>query len=87
MHWRQLLIARAIENQACCLSVNRLGEDGNGLAYSGDSLAIAADGELLHDGGDAAGVFTVTLNAGALQSYRSKFPCHRDADAFTLHPE
>ncbi len=48
-HWRQLLIARAIENQACVVGVNRLGSDANGWDYSGDSLAVAADGELLID--------------------------------------
>jgi predicted amidohydrolase len=55
MHWRQLLIARAIENQACVIGVNRIGADANGLDYSGDSLAIAGDGELLADMQNDAG--------------------------------
>ena len=84
-HWRQLLIARAIENQACCIGLNRIGDDGNGLRYSGDSLAIAADGEILLDCADRAGIFSATLDYAAVQTYREKFPCHRDADAFTLH--
>ena len=37
-HWRQLLIARAIENQAYVIGVNRIGVDGNGVNYAGDSL-------------------------------------------------
>ena len=41
-------------------------------------------GELLADGREAAGVFTATLNAQALLNYREKFPCHKDADGFTL---
>ena len=49
MHWRQLLVARAIENLACVVGVNRIGQDANGVDYNGDSLAIAADGELLAD--------------------------------------
>ena len=85
-HWRQLLIARAIENQACCLGLNRVGRDGNGLDYVGDSLAIAADGQLLLDCAEQSGLFRVTLSAAALQQYRSKFPCHLDADQFALQP-
>lgn len=83
-HWRQLLIARAIENQACCIGLNRVGSDENQLDYSGDSLALAADGELLLDCADQSGVFTTTLNGTSMASYRSKFPCHKDSDEFTL---
>ena len=84
MHWRQLLIARAIENLACVVGVNRIGQDANGLVYNGDSLAVAADGELLEDLQSHSDARTVTLSAAALQAYREKFPAHRDADAFTL---
>ena len=41
-HWRQLLVARAIENLACVVGVNRIGSDARGMDYSGDSLAISA---------------------------------------------
>ena len=85
MHWRQLLIARAIENQACVIGVNRIGSDANGLDYSGDSLAVAADGVLLEDMADRAGISLVTLDGAALESYRSSFPCHLDADDFSLN--
>jgi omega-amidase len=84
LHWRQLLIARAIENQACCIGLNRVGADENQLDYSGDSLALAADGELLLDCTDQSGIFTTTLNGVAMASYRSKFPCHKDSDEFAL---
>jgi predicted amidohydrolase len=86
IHWRQLLIARAIENQAYCVGLNRVGADDNGLTYSGDSLVLAADGELLLDCEDAAGVFYATLDNAAMEQYRSKFPCHKDADTFELNP-
>ncbi len=85
-HWRQLLIARAIENQACVIGVNRIGRDGNGLDYSGDSLVVAADGELLLDMEQRRGAVGVTLDGDALQDYREKFPCHLDADSFELKP-
>jgi predicted amidohydrolase len=84
LHWRQLLVARAIENQACVIGVNRIGSDASGLDYSGDSLAVAADGELLLDMRDAAGAIRVLLDGAALQGYRESFPCHLDADGFRV---
>ena len=84
MHWRQLLIARAIENQACVLGVNRIGEDAKGLTYSGDSLAITAQGELLLDMQNDSGAARVTLDSSALLQYRENFPYHRDADRFHM---
>jgi len=83
-HWRQLLIARAIENLSCVVGVNRIGADARGLEYSGDSLAIAADGELLLDAQCAPGVFRVVLDSAAMHDYRQRFPCHLDADDFRL---
>jgi omega-amidase len=83
-HWRQLLIARAIENLACVVGVNRIGADARGQSYSGDSLAIAADGKVLLDALHETGAFQVTLDSGALHSYREGFPCYMDADNFQL---
>ncbi len=83
-HWRQLLVARAIENLACVAGVNRIGSDARGLDYSGDSLAIAADGTLLHDMANENGAARVVLCGAALQSYREGFPCQLDADSFQL---
>ena len=84
MHWRQLLIARAIENQACVVGVNRIGKDASGLDYSGDSLAINADGSLLADLENEKGAARVLLDGAALQNYRESFPCQLDADRFQL---
>ena len=84
MHWRQLLIARAIENQACVIGVNRVGEDAKGLSYSGDSLAIAADGALLADLQNENGATRLSLDGAALLHYRESFPCHLDADGFQV---
>jgi omega-amidase len=83
-HWRQLLVARAIENLACVVGVNRIGSDARGLDYSGDSLAIAADGTLLRDMANENGAARVILSGAALQSYREGFPCQLDADSFQL---
>ncbi len=82
--WRALLRARAIENQAYVVGVNRVGVDGERVAYAGESAAIDFLGEPLADLGAAAQVSTVTLDLAALQGFRSKFPAHLDADAFTL---
>ena len=43
-HWQALLVARAIENQAYVVGVNRVGE-GGGLTYAGDSRIIDPLGE------------------------------------------
>lgn len=83
-HWRQLLIARAIENLACVVGVNRIGSDARGLDYSGDSLAIAGDGTLLLDRLNDSGAAQVVLDGAALLHYRQGFPCHLDADRFLL---
>ncbi len=83
-HWRRLLVARAIENLACVVGVNRVGSDARGLDYSGDSLAIAADGTLLRDMENENGAARVILSGAALQSYREGFPCQLDADSFQL---
>lgn len=83
-HWRQLLIARAIENLACVVGVNRIGSDAKGLDYSGDSLAISAEGELLLDMQNESALQQVNLSAQTLSDYREKFPCHLDADQFAL---
>jgi len=83
-HWRHLLVARAIENQACVVGVNRVGEDAKGWHYSGDSLAVAADGALLLDSLDAPGCTSATLSASALQQYRESFPAWMDADSFSI---
>ena len=84
VHWRQLLIARAIENLACVVGVNRVGADAKGLQYSGDSLAINADGTLIADLQDGALTHTIRFEAKALEDYRAAFPCHLDADDFKL---
>ena len=82
--WQQLLRARAIENQAFVLGVNRVGPDGNGVAYSGGSAAIDALGEPLVELGDRPETATVTLDLAAQRGLRERFPVERDADPFTL---
>jgi omega-amidase len=83
-HWNRLLPARAIENLCYVAAVNRVGQDGKGHAYSGDSQVLDFQGEALLEPGTADGVFRVTLKAAELAAYRERFPAYRDADGFTL---
>lgn len=84
-HWNRLLPARAIENLCYVAAVNRIGSDGNGHPYSGDSQVLDFQGDALLAPGEAAGVFRVTLKAADLATYRERFPADRDADPFTLN--
>lgn len=82
--WRTLLQARAIENLSYCIGVNRVGVDGNGIGYSGDSAALDFLGQPLVDCGATEVAVQVTLSAAALAEHRARFPAHLDADAFAL---
>jgi predicted amidohydrolase len=85
--WRQLLRARAIENQAYVVGVNRVGSDGKGVPHAGDSAAIDFRGRTLADAGDGPALLTVPLPREPLIEFREKFPAHLDADRFTLELE
>lgn len=82
--WNRLLPARAIENLCFVAAVNRVGEDGKGHPYSGDSLVLDYLGDPLLQAGDAEGVFRVTLSARNLAAFREKFPAYHDGDDFEL---
>lgn len=82
--WQTLLRARAIENLCYCAGVNRVGTDGNEVAYSGDSAVVDFLGKPLAEAGENEQVFTVTLDADALTAHRERFPAWMDADAFHL---
>lgn len=83
-HWSALLAARAIENLSYIVGVNRVGDDGNGHHYSGDSTVIDMAGEVLFAGAGQAFCQAVTLDAEALAKWRERLPFHVDADAFSL---
>lgn len=83
--WRQLLIARAIENQAYTVGVNRIGVDGLDMAYSGYSAVMDPKGQIISTTKpDTLSVETVTLSRKALDDFRKAFPLGLDADGFTL---
>ena len=85
-HWHVLLRARAIENLCYVAAVNRIGTDGNGLAYDGDSAVIDYLGLAQVEAHGREQVLTTTLPASALAAHRERFPAMLDADAFELRP-
>lgn len=77
MHWRTLLIARAIENQAYVLGVNRVGRDPF-LRYAGGSIAVDPYGTIVGELADEEAVLSVDINPDAPASWREKFSAVRD---------
>jgi predicted amidohydrolase len=82
--WSTLLRARAIENQSYVVGVNRIGKDGNGTTYAGDSVAVDFLGQPLSSEGGGDRVETAVLDLESLRAYRESFPAHLDADRFEL---
>lgn len=76
-HWRTLLIARAIENQAFVIGVNRTGSD-PALTYSGGSIAIGPKGDILGELADAEAVLSVVIDPAFVREWRQTFPAWRD---------
>lgn len=82
--WRTLLQARAIENLAYVVGVNRVGADANNLSYAGDSLLVDFKGGLQLDLQAKDQILTSELSQEDLADFRAKFPAYLDADSFSL---
>lgn len=83
-HWRSLLVARAIENQAFVIGVNRTGVDGNGIDHAGDSMVIDSYGNIINDAGNKPEcVIEATLHGKRMAEYRKKFFIAPDWDTIT----
>jgi len=83
-HWKTLLKARAIENLSYVVACNRIGEDDNGLVYSGDSTVLGPDGTSLTEESTESNILIVKLSKANLDSYRKTFAFAEDADAFEI---
>ena len=81
--WRTLLRARAIENQAYVIGVNRVGEEPT-LRYAGDSAVIDYYGRAVVDMQDDDGIAVVEIDCEAMQLFRKKFNVGCDADKFEI---
>jgi omega-amidase len=79
-HWKALLQARAIENQCYMIGVNRVGTDGNGLTYSGDSSIIDPWGTIIFQKSNQTCIHTAKLSYDVLKTSRKDFPVWMDAD-------
>jgi omega-amidase len=71
-HWRSLLIARAIENQAVVIGCNRVGAD-KAWQYAGGSIIVDAKGEVLAEGGDDDQVVSAEVDLEAAEAWRKEF--------------
>lgn len=72
-HWRLLLRARAVENQAYVAGVNRVG-DGGRLHYAGDSVLVSPSGETLAEGDDRERVLLCEVEVKRVAETRQRFP-------------
>jgi omega-amidase len=84
--WKTLLQARAIENQCFVAGVNRIGDDGNGIYHSGDTMIIDPLGETLYHAAAREESFTLPLRKDELTRIRQRFPFWQDADHFSIEP-
>lgn len=83
--WDTLLKARAIENMAYCVGVNRVGLDGNNHEYSGHSAVYDVLGNRIdHIPFDKEAMEIVTLHKSDIETYREKLNFLGDMDGFTL---
>lgn len=83
--WSSLLTARAIENQSYVVGVNRVGEDGNGIDYAGDSVILDYLGQpLAQTSAHTPAILEADISLADLQAFRDKFPAMLDADDFEL---
>jgi len=81
--WRQLLIARAIENQAYVVGLNRVGKDHLRIDYDGHSLVVDPKGQIQSEATANQDVsFSSTLSKSTLINFREKFNVGRDWDDF-----
>jgi predicted amidohydrolase len=83
--WKTLLAARAMDNQAYTIGVNRIGDDGFGTYHSGDSMALDPKGNIIASAPEGKeSVNFVTLSRQDLELYRESFTVGLDWDRFTI---
>ena len=82
--WKVLLQARAIENQAYVVGVNRVGKDENNILFSGESKVYNSFGENVLDAKDKEGIFNANLSQADLILKRRQRRFLKDKDKFTI---
>jgi len=76
-HWRTLLAARSIENQAWVIACNQVGQN-NEYTLGGNSMVINPMGEIIAELGTTEGVLTVEIDVSIAENWRDKFPVLKD---------
>lgn len=83
--WNTLLPARAIENQCYVVACNRVGVDGNGVNYTGDSQIIDPQGKIIALANpNEYQIVSANINIQEVINFRRSFPAHLDADVFVI---
>lgn len=83
--WKTLLLARAIENQSYVVGLNRIGNDGNDISHSGDSVVINAKGEVISKTkAKEESIETISISYDELMEFRKAFPVIDDSDNFQI---
>jgi len=83
--WKTLLMARAMENQACVVGVNRIGLDGHEIRHSGDSMVVDGKGTVLFATEPGTeNVHTQNLSGRDLELFRESFTMGMDWDKFSI---
>ena len=84
-HWKILLQARAIENQAYVIGVNRIGADGNGTPHTGDSCAFDPFGHNISNMEPNTDMTdTIVLEKDLLEKIRKTYPFFKDSDTYRI---
>src|ERR1700712_4612395 len=84
LHWRTLIPARAVENEAYVIGVNRVGHDGNEVYHSGDSTCIDPSGNVVYYKRDEDDVYTFSIIGDEVKKARRALPFLKDADGFEI---
>lgn len=83
--WKQLLIARAMENQCYIAAVNRVGNDGNNISHTGDSMILDYAGRIIVSAKPFnEEIISSEFNLAHLKDALEKFSAWKDADEFEL---
>jgi omega-amidase len=82
--WNTLIKARAIENQCYVAGANRIGTDGMGISYCGESTIVNPRGEIIESAANEECIISADLSMSELKDFRGKFPVLNDADDFSI---
>ena len=84
MHWNHLLKARAIENLCYVIGLNRVGYDGMGNYFSGDSAVIHPSGKAIVEETKKECIIRANLSKDELGEWRKVFQFYKDRDEFEI---